>query len=252
MSDAPPVTPEQLIQLRRLLRASDPAQRTEGEELFLQLAFDGQLRGAALSGIQLQRLDLAGVDLRGADLRDARLRWCDLSGADLRDADLRGVDLAYATLEDADLRGARTEGMTTPWARLGGTQWAGHHPLLGRQLPLLSDWLPDAPTWFRVVHSLPRWQIHNVFAGRHPLGMPLAREGEAGSCHSCRDCAHRQRDPWDHWRCQRLWEMGARGRGPRETVFRLRLNWPACMLWSTRAPAPAAGPPEPAPPAECP
>ncbi|MFT4975176.1 MAG: hypothetical protein ACI8S6_001063 [Myxococcota bacterium] len=217
--------------LNELLDADDDQCQEEGRQQLLGLAHTGRLRGAQLSGAQLERLDLSGTDLRGADLSDARLRWCDLSGADLRGANLRGADLSYANLTDADLRDADTEGIRTSCARMGGAMWEGEHPLFGRQRSLLDAWLPDTPSWFRMVPSTPRWQIRNVFGGRHPLGMPLARTGEPGAGRGCADCRSLARDHDGRWRCQRLWDMGARGSGPRRTVFRVRRPWPACILW---------------------
>ena len=225
------LTAQQTSRLRALLAADERCQRERGREELVRLAHAGRLRGVSLRGLDLGRMDLSGADLREVDLRGARLRWCDLSGADLREADLRGADLAYANLTDSDLRGATTQGMRTDWARMGGALWAGEHPLFGRQRSLLEDWLPRTPEWFRMVPSIPRWQIHNVFAGRHPLGMPLARSGEPGAGGGCADCRHRTRDHDQRWRCQRLLDMGARGNGPRRTVFRVRGQWPACMLW---------------------
>lgn len=236
MNAKAPLNTQQITRLRALLRAPDPARRDQGRELFTTLAHTGQLQGADLRAADLERLDLSGTDLRDADLREARLRWCDLSGADLRGADLRGADLAYATLSDTDLRGAITEGMRTACTRLGGAQWEGEHPLFGRQCSLLGRWVPDTPAWFQMVHSAPRWQIRNVFAGRHPLGMPLARKGEPGAGQGCAGCRFRQRDHDQRWRCQRLWDMGARGAGPRRTVFRVRGQWPACILWESDEP----------------
>jgi len=225
-----PLTETQLARLRVLLRAPDD-RRDQGRDQMVRLAHTGQLQGAVLDRVDLERLDLSGADLRGASLRGARMRWCNLSGADLRGADLRGADLDYANLTDADLRGATTDGMRTRCARMGGALWAGDHPLFGRQRSLLGGWLPNTPPWFQMVPSVPRWQIRNVFAGRHPLGMPLARAGEPGAGERCTGCRFRTRDHDQRWRCQRLWDMGARGRGPRRTVFRVRGPWPACILW---------------------
>ena len=79
-----------------------------------QLARDGFLTGAYLSGA-----DLSGAYLSGANLSGANLSRANLSGANLTDANLRG-----ANLTDANLRGARwsratlwPEGFTPPEAQ---------------------------------------------------------------------------------------------------------------------------------------
>ena len=79
-----------------------------------QLARDGFLSGAFLSGA-----DLSGAYLSGANLSGANLSRANLSGANLTDANLRG-----ANLTDANLRGARwsratlwPEGFTPPEAQ---------------------------------------------------------------------------------------------------------------------------------------
>ena len=79
-----------------------------------QLARDGFLSGAYLSGA-----DLSGAYLSGANLSGANLSRANLSGANLTDANLRG-----ANLTDANLRGARwsratlwPEGFTPPEAQ---------------------------------------------------------------------------------------------------------------------------------------
>ena len=75
------------------------------------------LRGAALSD----------VNLFGADLRGTNLIWADLFGADLRGADLRGADLRGANLRWAKGAGAiepiGSRGDTLVWNIRQGTIW---------------------------------------------------------------------------------------------------------------------------------
>jgi uncharacterized protein YjbI with pentapeptide repeats len=82
--------------------------------------FAPDLRGAALSA-----MDLSGVNLRGADLRGAGFNKTGLSGASLREADLQGVDLSTnrglqtEQLAGADLTGAKLpEELTKLYDRL--------------------------------------------------------------------------------------------------------------------------------------
>ena len=49
------------------------------------------LRGADLSGADLNRADLSGANLSRADLSGANLSWADLRRADLRRANLSGA-----------------------------------------------------------------------------------------------------------------------------------------------------------------
>ena len=51
-----------------------------------------------------------GADLKGADLTGANLEWADLEGADLTGANLEGADLKGANLGWADLTGANLKG----------------------------------------------------------------------------------------------------------------------------------------------
>ena len=94
-----------------------------------QLARDGFLYGADLSGANLRGAYLSGADLSRANLSGAYLSRADLSGADLYGANLRGANLSGANLSgadltDANLRGARwsratlwPEGFTPPEAQ---------------------------------------------------------------------------------------------------------------------------------------
>ena len=77
------------------------------------------LSGANLSGADLSRADLCGANLYGADLRGADLRGADLRGAYLSRANLFGADLTRATLYGAYLRGADLRG-----ANLRGARWS--------------------------------------------------------------------------------------------------------------------------------
>jgi hypothetical protein len=67
------------------------------------------LRGADLSGANLDDADLSGDTLNGANLSDATLRNADLSGADLNGADLsgaKGVNNEQLVQQAASLEGA--------------------------------------------------------------------------------------------------------------------------------------------------
>lgn len=65
------------------------------------------LRGADLSGAELQDAVLEGADLQDADLQHANLA----------DANLRGADMQRASLRSAHLLGAKLEGATLPDGR---------------------------------------------------------------------------------------------------------------------------------------
>ena len=64
------------------------------------------LRGANLSGVNLEGANLGGVDLSGSDLENTNLRGADLRGVDLEYATLRASDLRDTNLTGVNLRGA--------------------------------------------------------------------------------------------------------------------------------------------------
>lgn len=116
------------------LRSQNPSERRSFVllELHLEQAnlSRAQLKGANLSGANLEQAFLPDAQLEGAWLREAHLQGAFLSGAHLEQADLseaqmqgaflngahlQGADLRGANLEQADLNGAHLEG-----ARLGG------------------------------------------------------------------------------------------------------------------------------------
>jgi uncharacterized protein YjbI with pentapeptide repeats len=73
--------------------------------------------------VEKHKENLRGADLTGADLEYANLRGADLTGADLEYANLRGAnltcaDLEHATLECANLTGAKLEYATLRGAKL--------------------------------------------------------------------------------------------------------------------------------------
>ena len=75
---------------------------------FLEGRPNGQrlsMRGAMLTGTDLERQRLSMAMLAGSDLSRARLARSFLDGADLFGANLAGADLTDATLIGADLRG---------------------------------------------------------------------------------------------------------------------------------------------------
>jgi uncharacterized protein YjbI with pentapeptide repeats len=68
------------------------------------------LRGADLSGLELDGVDFTGADLREAKLDGASLRGAILTGAVLDAASLVGASLHGAKLNEASLRGADLRG----------------------------------------------------------------------------------------------------------------------------------------------
>jgi uncharacterized membrane protein len=81
--------------------------------------FQGKdLRGAGLSGANLQNQDLSGADLRNANLSGANLQKSSLKDADLRNANLKGANLADADLRGAELEGAALDGANLSDARM--------------------------------------------------------------------------------------------------------------------------------------
>ena len=125
-----------------------------------------RLKGAALSGAQLEDADMTGADLSGAQLNSANLtgavlycanmsgsglhgavlrranaRGSILQDADLRRADLRGADFSWADFAQADLRGAELAGASLTDARLRGARYderttfpAGFDPVIARMM----------------------------------------------------------------------------------------------------------------------
>ncbi len=80
-----------------------------------QLIATKQCPNCDLRGAALTRMDLQGANLQGADLSNAKLSLTNLSKADLRNAVLRnavlgGTDFAGADLRGADLTGAQLAG----------------------------------------------------------------------------------------------------------------------------------------------
>lgn len=71
-----------------------------------QLKETGECPGCDLRGAELSGLNLDGAVLSGADLRNAELSGTTLRGASLNGADLRGVPLHDVNIVGADLRGA--------------------------------------------------------------------------------------------------------------------------------------------------
>jgi uncharacterized protein YjbI with pentapeptide repeats len=78
------------------------------------------LRGADLSGAQLEGGGFDGLDLSGVDFTQANLKAAQLAGADLSDADLSGAQFDGAVLDDADLSGTRVDGASFAQASLQG------------------------------------------------------------------------------------------------------------------------------------
>lgn len=82
--------------------------------------FELDLKGAELSGLQLENADLSGADLAGSDLCNAQLHGADLSGvkcwdtnlscANLRCANLSGAFLGRTDFRDTRLRSATLSG----------------------------------------------------------------------------------------------------------------------------------------------
>lgn len=92
--------------------------------------YDCDLKGADLSGKNLEDADLEGADLAGSklvgvDLENSNLKAADFSGADLRNANLKGADLYKAKLSNADLTGANLEGAFLDDVELTGA--VGYH-----------------------------------------------------------------------------------------------------------------------------
>lgn len=105
-------------------------------EIINQGANNLNLRGANLTGANLQQIDLheanlGGARLDGASLREANLRGADLNGASLFSADLTGADLTGANLYEAQLPGARLptilSGANFRKANLTGLNLAGYN-----------------------------------------------------------------------------------------------------------------------------
>jgi hypothetical protein len=81
------------------------------------------------------------------------------------------------------------------------------------------------------VDSTPTWALHgtagqrrNARMGRHPLGAPLADNGE-----TCGTCTHMQRRRFNrtYLKCDlTVWTCGA--------ATDTRARWPACTHWSPR------------------
>lgn len=76
------------------------------------------LRGAGLSGANLQDQDLSDADLRNANLSGANLQNTSLQDADLRNANLKGANLTNADLRGAELEGAALDGANLSAARM--------------------------------------------------------------------------------------------------------------------------------------
>ena len=86
---------------------------------------DGSVKGADLSGANLQGADLRDANLQGVDLIGANLQGAILWDADLQGAELIGANLQGATLWNADLQGAflksaKLQGATLEVANLEG------------------------------------------------------------------------------------------------------------------------------------
>ena len=65
------------------------------------------------------------IDWRGADLRGANLSGMDLEGVDFRASDLRGVNFSGSMLRNADFRGAQIQGANFQNANLFGAKMQG-------------------------------------------------------------------------------------------------------------------------------
>jgi len=83
------------------------------------------LRGADLSGKNMQHVKLAGADLSGADLSQSDLSYADLRGANLTRANMSGMYLTEANMIGADLAGADVQGSILFEANLAGANLAG-------------------------------------------------------------------------------------------------------------------------------
>ncbi|OFV65807.1 MAG: low-complexity protein [Candidatus Syntrophoarchaeum butanivorans] len=102
----------------------------ELQEAFLRFAnleeanlSDAKLQEANLSFANLEGADLYKVELQGADLLGANLQGADLSGANLQGADLykaelQGADLSFAELQEADLTSVNLEGANLSGVRV--------------------------------------------------------------------------------------------------------------------------------------
>jgi uncharacterized protein YjbI with pentapeptide repeats len=116
-----------VLDLRRTdLRGAD----LTGTQLQHVLLGDAQLQLADLGGAQLQEANLVRAQLQGANLRSAQLQGAtfvgtQLQGANLRSAQLQGANLGSAQLQRADLGDAQLQSANLAGAQLQGATLRG-------------------------------------------------------------------------------------------------------------------------------
>lgn len=82
------------------------------------------LRGADLSGMNLERVDLSESDLSGANLHGTSLKEAKLDKAVLRNADLSEANLYQAVLKEADLSGANLSSIDLTYGDVTGANFS--------------------------------------------------------------------------------------------------------------------------------
>ena len=79
---------------------------------------------------------------------------------------------------------------------------------------------PKWPAWFAVNKTTPAIHKDRVARGLHPMGLPLAGNGE-----TCGSCANIVQNRCKYYKC-RLHNTA----GPATDI---RMKWPACSEWKT-------------------
>lgn len=82
----------------------------KGERRFLELAFEGNLRGATLEGARFERCFIV-ADFRQANLKNTQFLHSNIKTCDFREADLTNAHFEGASVEGTSYKGAKTEGL---------------------------------------------------------------------------------------------------------------------------------------------